>query len=792
MSDANSSTAALFGRLAVWSYRNRRLVGVGGLLSSVAAAFIGLPPAVDPDLLHLLPEREPEVRAINELYAQGASPNTVNLTYRSDDPAALDALLDDIVARTTKMEGVDFAVHELEPDVATQLGLLQLAPDEIRMLTDRLRGALALGPAINPFLLQPLMQMGPLTEKIAGVQNQQGFLGGEEGVGRLIIRPTGSSSDPTFTEPFMARLETELQKAEAAAPSVERLWLGGAYRHAAEDVQGIRQDIARTGLASMVAVFATLLVGLRTWRGAVLIFLPLLTANVFVLAGVAMFAGALNSFTSFATAILFGLGIDFGIHLIGRYREERAVGADLEGALRTAWEKVGPPCMTAALTSSGGFMALALAEFDGFAQLGVLLAVGLMACLFAAILFIPALIGWFDQRITAPVGAKWLDTASASSYRLSPAAAVLGVLASVAAGGAVLPNINFEYDISSMRPKGSSYNELPEELQKRVSESYLPVVITYADEATLRADAAKLRAGVEAGELPHLARVASVHDLLPTDQADRVAALNDLARLLEDPNLVYLPRGLVERLAPLKGRELRPWTLADLPEVVRQMLLADDPAHPRLLAFPKGNLWDVREAAAWGAELRGVVGEQPEIAGENLAVAAMYRIAMRDIPLVGSVAALVVALVVWLDFRRVARTLVAMGVLGAGLTWGLAAVHGLGVKLSMINVVGLPILIGIGVDVVVHLIHRLDDEGPGGVRRALATTGLSAWLSTLTTALSFGSLMFAVNRGIQSLGILVGVGLSVVFVVATVFVPVLWSARWRLTGQSPAQRSSTP
>ena len=104
----------------------------------------------------------------------------------------------------------------------------------------------------------------------------------------------------------------------------------------------------------------------------------------------------------------------------------------------------------------------------------------------------------------------------------------------------------------------------------------------------------------------------------------------------------------------------------------------------------------------------------------------------------------------------------------AGMVWAGAAIQTVGVKFSMLNVVGIPILLGIGVDVVIHLLHRLREEGPGGVRRALGTTGVAALVSTLTTILSFVSLLLAGNRGVRSLGMVVVIGLAAVFVASAI------------------------
>ena len=96
--------------------------------------------------------------------------------------------------------------------------------------------------------------------------------------------------------------------------------------------------------------------------------------------------------------------------------------------------------------------------------------------------------------------------------------------------------------------------------------------------------------------------------------------------------------------------------------------------------------------------------------------------------------------------RPVATTLS----LGGGMAWAVAAMIVFDMKLSVVNFVGLPILLGMGVDTVIHLLHRLDEEGPGRVRQALATTGWATGLSTATTVVSFAALALATHRGVSA------------------------------------------
>jgi predicted RND superfamily exporter protein len=83
----------------------------------------------------------------------------------------------------------------------------------------------------------------------------------------------------------------------------------------------------------------------------------------------------------------------------------------------------------------------------------------------------------------------------------------------------------------------------------------------------------------------------------------------------------------------------------------------------------------------------------------------------------------------------------------------------------------------------------VEEEGPGGVRRALSTTGWASALSAATTILSFASLTIADHQGVRSLGHLIVIGLSLVTLVGFAMVPLGWLTLWRWrppTDESPS------
>ncbi len=784
-----SPVARLYARLARAVMAHDRLVAAAAVAVTAVALALGVPPDIDANLLNLLPASDPDVAAVRALDEQEGGADLLTLAFEPVTPEAadgLDAFLDGLVEDFEALPDVVFALHEVDAQLAQQIALMQLDPAELTELHRRLQGALALGPALNPMVARRLMDMGEVTDRIAKADGAA-LLAANGGEGKLFVRPSQPASDPQFARRFMADAHRILDAADPAAHGLRITWTGGAYHHTVEDVAGIGRDMVRTSVGSVLLVLGILLIAFRSPRALLVVFPPLVVANAINLAFVAVFLGALNTYTSFGTAILFGLGIDFAIHLVGRYRELHAAGVEVEEAIAQAWALTGPPSTTAALTSAAGFLALATARFAGFAQLGVLLAVGLMVCLTSMLVLLPVLIAWFDRKPVALLGlGNGSGLPSRSTYRAALPGAVLLFLGAGTVAFNVIPRLPFEYDLSALRSDGKAFEELDADEQVLANQSYAPVVVSYDDEASARADLAALEAAVADGSLPHVRTVVSLFHVLPDDQEARNAAIRDLVADAEHPSLRYLPPPIANPLARLRGLQVRTLTRDSLPAGLLHLVGAGRDDVHRLLVMPEGNMWDVRNARALRDDLRAVLPGRA-IASGYLGVSAMFLLAMEDVPKVALLALIFVTLLAWLDLRRIHWTFAAVGTLVVGMVWAGGALQVAGVKLSLVNLSGLPILLGIGVDVVIHLAHRLREEGPGGVRRALRTTGVAAGLSTLTTVGSFLSLTLAGNRGVRGLGVLVVVGLITVTIVGFTLLTALWAAGWRMTGRAPSQ-----
>jgi predicted RND superfamily exporter protein len=90
-------------------------------------------------------------------------------------------------------------------------------------------------------------------------------------------------------------------------------------------------------------------------------------------------------------------------------------------------------------------------------------------------------------------------------------------------------------------------------------------------------------------------------------------------------------------------------------------------------------------------------------------------------------------------------------------------------------VIVLPLLLGIGVDTAIHLVHRFREDEGGPLLGT--STARAAFYSALTTLASFGTLALSPHRGMASLGLLLLIGLACTLVGSLVVLPTLLDRR---------------
>jgi len=161
-----------------------------------------------------------------------------------------------------------------------------------------------------------------------------------------------------------------------------------------------------------------------------------------------------------------------------------------------------------------------------------------------------------------------------------------------------------------------------------------------------------------------------------------------------------------------------------------------------------------------------------EITGVNIASTEMRRIFRRDAWHAVLLGLVLVAALLWLDFRSGWLTALAMIQLLTGVVWMLAGMQALGIKMNFINAFVTTMILGVGIDYGIHIIHRISQEGldnPDG----LLETGKAVVMAALTNVAGFGTVGLSNYPGLQSMGLVCVIGSITCLITALTTLPAL-------------------
>ncbi len=208
----------------------------------------------------------------------------------------------------------------------------------------------------------------------------------------------------------------------------------------------------------------------------------------------------------------------------------------------------------------------------------------------------------------------------------------------------------------------------------------------------------------------------------------------------------------------------------NLPDTIRRRYVSADGKQFAVIVYPAG---DIGEKSFFYRHVQELLRVDSSITGHPVTHYAFTAMIQKGFTRAVLLSALTVLLLVLMDLRSATGLLLSLGpvVLAAG--WTALLMYFTGLKFNYANLMGLPILIGTGVDYGVHLAHRYKQEG--SMRIALQTTGRAVILSAITTLIGFGSLLAGDHWGVKSLGILLVSGILFAAIAAIVVLPVIVS-----------------
>jgi predicted RND superfamily exporter protein len=210
--------------------------------------------------------------------------------------------------------------------------------------------------------------------------------------------------------------------------------------------------------------------------------------------------------------------------------------------------------------------------------------------------------------------------------------------------------------------------------------------------------------------------------------------------------------------------------------------------------YPPDNRWR-REAPPDALRLARDLGPQAALAGTNVVNQRVREDVVHDAWIAGILGFVLVAILLRIDFGNIRHTFMALAPLCVGLLWMVGGMVATQTPMNFINIFVTTMIIGIGVDYGVHVLHRyleVRNLPREQFESGIVETGKAVVAAALSTIVGFGSIIFSHYPGLQTTGKVAILGTMSTALIAITLVPAMLSWRYdrRATSSTAAERAS--
>lgn len=673
------------------------------------------------------------------------------------------------------------------------------------------------------------------------------FLSRDNRMGLVIVQPTFTMEDLGMLVPGVNLVE---ETAKQIADDLGlRAGCTGITTVGRDEMVTSEQGLAASMMIALILIMLLMIFAFRMFSVPVISGIPLIIGIYWTLGITGLVIHRLNIMTAMYMVALIGLGIDFAIHLLTTYRQERDGGVDFLTAVEKAFEKSGAGIITGALTTAIAFFALQFAESEIMQELGLVAGLGLIFELLAMMIFIPAFLGMREalgHKEAKLLSSFYIKTTLAGGLGTAvnryPGLFLGGMLILLIVLSTQAGNVSIENNLMNMEAEGLESVELQDVLEEEFQmgvdglfiltdnleevktlrtrleklgsikqvDSVGPMLLT-ADEYKIRKDPVEnfkkdlelqqslnmvdhkrlteelIRLEMNLLEMADMAFMGNMDKLLHT--INRVTGYNidgekiretDLDRLITFmtnntgviDELVTFQRLMVPILQnKLKGMSSSDFVeLDELPEIYNKSYISQETGDFLIAIIPTQNPWEGDFRDIFTTQLQSVSDRST---GMLLAADQLTEIAEKDGSRAGIVAIIAIFIVLLLDFRNLKLVILTMIPLACAFV-SLFGFMGLtGIKFDFINIIAVPLLIGMGVDDAVHISHRYLINGKGSIKETIEYTGTAVLLTTITTVIAFASFIPSIMRAMSSTGIVLSVAMAFAFLYSIILFPAL-------------------
>lgn len=632
----------------------------------------------------------------------------------------------------------------------------------------------------------------------------------------IFMKPERPPQDVYFSKKLMAEVYSlekvalsELTDKIVGFSNKIKISYTGGYPIAVDDEAITKRDIKVTLLTSFIGVMLLFGLSFRTPRILFFVGLPMAVSLLWTIGFASLTFQRLHVLTCIFSCVLIGLGIDFAIHIVNRYFSADKANLTVPQRLELTFKESGMGILIGGVTTAVAFIGIGISDFRGFSELGIVTGIGILICLLVMFFLLPALLVYFSDWKNFPRTVKiegfglniLLDRIQKHPRIVLVVTAVIIVLS--AASGT---RITFDDNLKNFRSVDSNVLRLQDKITDWLGGSTAAILLVTKEEpeaSAMETSAAIYSSLAELKKSDMIAGIRSVsrYFLPPSQQRNNMEFIRrhtgffDIKRIKKTFNQALVENGFEIRdlydkyfeslsKALLEDKLFLPASVQDkeLDRLLKIFIIRKDNAYKTVTYIsPNTDLWSrsdtsqFREMIIRKLEESGVKRSRYVLTGPNLLSGDLKELIIENLKSSLWLASLCIIAVLLIYYRNLKMLLFSITPVLIGLAFLIGIMPVLGLDFNFINLIVIPMIVGIGIDDGVHFTNTYCKSNYSNISEDMFQTGRAVILTSLTTLVGFGSIALSHYPGLRSMGYVAVIGISASMFAAIIVLPAIFS-----------------
>jgi len=597
---------------------------------------------------------------------------------------------------------------------------------------------------------------------------------------KVLFLPDFQKSDYSKLEESYQLLQSKSKELESQFPGMEIYW-GGSYIRQYNKINDVQYAILKALIIGVLCLFLFLIMYmLYINKGAaykkryiaidlLLMLFTLFSGFIISLGLSSLFFEEINVFTGIIFSILFGINLDYILHV---YSINKETGIDFSNIKQVGKKYLSSsrPIILSCLTTGLAVMSLVFSDFKGFQQFGLIFFINVTVNLIGTYLF---------MLMSPSVKAKeFLETQPLKKSKKIPSfysvlsngkkkALHLGFFTVIVIGAFFgVQSLTFNFSFSDLEPRSvrNSYDELSGELSNRKS-IHDPTFFITSDVAESKKLFNLIKNGLE-NTYTDIDKVESFSARFPTTEEEleskkiKIDSLQQL--IIRNEQYLELDNGDEADLIDIVLNTVPPQR-DNLPKYIRnRFLFQDNSIAPMVIVYSKMSLANGKTAIKFrksSGSIKLKEGNTYHAASTSIIASSILELLIEETRFLLIVPMLTICGLLFLNYRSFKDTFIAIAPLFITFLILLAMEPLFKFQINLYNVIVLPIIIGVGADNGIHLVDSIRNYKGEFLAYFISEKYPILAACSITTILGFVGLLFINHPGMESVGILAITGI---------------------------------